>query len=118
MGAIVAMEVIAQAPERVDRIALLDTIPLAELPAIESAREPQIEKIMSGKLREVMREDMKPNYLYDGPKRRDLLDLCMEMSESLGAEVFVHQSRALQTKPTRNVKRNTRSRAGFMWRKR
>ncbi|MBL4871817.1 MAG: alpha/beta hydrolase [Rhodobacteraceae bacterium] len=99
MGGIVAMEVMAQAPKRVDRIALLDTNPKAELPAAKSAREPQIEKVMSGKLREVMRDEMKPNYLYDGPNRQDILNLCMEMSESLGAEVFVRQSRALQTRP-------------------
>lgn len=99
MGGIVALEVIAQAPERVDRIALLDTNPRAELPTVKSAREPQIEKVLSGKLREVMRDEMKPNYLYDGPNRQDILDLCMDMSESLGADVFVRQSRALQTRP-------------------
>lgn len=99
MGGIVAMEVIAQAPERVDRIALLDTNPRAELPAVKSAREPQIEMVLSGKLREVMRDEMKPNYLYDGPNRQDILDLCMDMTESLGADVFVRQSRALQRRP-------------------
>mgnify|MGYP002525159974 CR=1 FL=1 len=99
MGGIVAMEMISQAPDRVDRIALLDTNPRAELPAVRSTREQQIEKVLSGKLREVMRDEMKPNYLYDGPNRQDILDLCMEMSESLGAEVFVRQSRALQTRP-------------------
>lgn len=99
MGGIVAMEVIAQAPERVERIALLDTNPRAELPAVKAAREPQIQKVLSGKLREVMRDEMKPNYLYDGPNRQDILDLCMDMSESLGADVFVRQSCALQTRP-------------------
>ena len=98
MGGIVAMEIIAQAPDRVDRIALLDTNPRAELPAAKTAREPQIEKVLSGKLHEVMRDEMKPNYLYDGPNRQDILDLCMNMSESLGAGVFVRQSRALQTR--------------------
>lgn len=98
MGGIVAMEIIAQAPDRVDRIALLDTNPRAESPNVKVAREPQIEKVLSGKLREVMRDEMKPNYLYDGPNRQDILDLCMDMSDSLGADVFVRQSRALQTR--------------------
>ena len=35
MGGIVAMEVVAQAPDRVEKIALLDTNPRAELPAVE-----------------------------------------------------------------------------------
>jgi pimeloyl-ACP methyl ester carboxylesterase len=42
---------------------------------------------------------MKPNYLADGPRRQDILDLCMEMALALGAEVFERQSRALATRP-------------------
>jgi pimeloyl-ACP methyl ester carboxylesterase len=42
MGGIVAMEVLAQAPERVERLALLDTNPRAELPQVRANREPQI----------------------------------------------------------------------------
>lgn len=99
MGGIVAMEVIRQAPERVARLALLDTNPKAEAPAVAQNREPQIAKVRAGHLRAVMRDEMKPNYLTDGPQMGQILDLCMAMAETLGPEVFVRQSRALQTRP-------------------
>jgi pimeloyl-ACP methyl ester carboxylesterase len=99
MGGIVAMEVIRQAPERITRLALLDTNPKAETDAVAQFREPQIAKVMDGKLRSVMRDEMKPNYLTDGPNMGQVLDLCMAMAETLGPDVFVRQSRALQTRP-------------------
>lgn len=99
MGGIVAMEILRQAPERVERLALLDTNPLAETPEVRARREPQIEKVRAGQLRAVMRDEMKPNYLTDGPNRGAILDLCMAMAESLGPDVFIRQSRALQTRP-------------------
>ncbi|MBX3567816.1 MAG: alpha/beta fold hydrolase [Rhizobiaceae bacterium] len=95
MGGIVAMEMLAQAPERIDRLALLDTNPRAEAPEVRARRLPQIDKARRGGLRAVMRDEMKPNYLADGPDRDRILDLCMEMAMALGAEVFVNQSRAL-----------------------
>jgi pimeloyl-ACP methyl ester carboxylesterase len=50
-----------------------------------------------------MRDEMKPGYLADGPGRSAVLDLCMEMAEALGAEVFARQSRALTTRPDRRA---------------
>ena len=99
MGGIVAMEVFRQAPDRITRLALLDTNPKAEVAAVAQNREPQIDKVRAGGLRAVMRDEMKPNYLSDGPNMGQILDLCMAMAETLGPEVFVRQSRALQTRP-------------------
>ena len=101
MGGIVAMEIVAQAPERVTRLALMDTNPRAETAQVAARREPQIAAVRAGGLRRVMRDEMKPNYLAPGPGRAAVLDLCMEMAEALGPEVFVRQSRALQTRPDR-----------------
>ena len=99
MGGIVAMEVFRQAPDRVDRLGLLDTNPRAELEEVRQGREPQIRKVRAGHLREVMRDELKPNYLADGPNKGAVLDLCMEMALDLGADVFERQSRALQRRP-------------------
>lgn len=96
MGGIVAMELLRRAPDRVTRIALMDTNPLAETPVVAANREPQIVKVRAGRLMEVMRDEMKPNYLAPGPHRDDVLDLVMDMAAALGAEVFIRQSRALQ----------------------
>jgi pimeloyl-ACP methyl ester carboxylesterase len=99
MGGIVAMEVMRRAPARVERLALLDTNPRAEAEAVRQRREPQIAKALAGRLDSVMRDEMKPNYLADGPNRKTILDLCMEMALTLGPEVFARQSRALAARP-------------------
>ena len=99
MGGIVAMEVLAQAPDRVDRLALLDTNPLAETSAVQARRAPQIARVKAGGLFEVMRDEMKPNYLAGGPGQEAVLDLCLDMALSLGPETFVNQSLALRDRP-------------------
>lgn len=99
MGGIVAMEVVRQAPDRVERLALLDTNPLAEWESVKSARQPQIAAALTGDLRRVMREEMKPNYLTDGPNQGAILDLCMAMAMEQGPDVFVRQSHALMARP-------------------
>lgn len=99
MGGIVAMEVARQAPERVAKLALLDTNPRAETDEARAKREPQIARALAGDLAGVMKEEMKPNYLANAPAGSGILDLCMDMALSLGAEVFVRQSRALAGRP-------------------
>lgn len=101
LGGIVAMEVMARAPDRITRLCLMDTNPKAEHPRVAAAREDQIARVEAGGLREVMRDEMKPNYLADGPDRDAILDLCMDMAQTCGPDVFVAQSRALQTRPDR-----------------
>lgn len=103
MGGIVAMEVLAQAPDRVERLALLDTNPRAEAPEVQARRGPQIDRALSGGLRAVIRDEMKPNYLAQGAGRQAILDLCMEMALDLGPEVFARQSRALRDRPDQSA---------------
>lgn len=99
MGGIVAMEIMAQALERVERLALLDTNPRAEMPEVAARRGPQMGKVRAGALRTVMRDEMKPNYLVDSPNKPAIMDLCMEMANDLGPEVFIRQSLALRDRP-------------------
>ena len=99
MGGIVAMEVVRRAPERVERLGLLDTNHRAEAPHVSERRERQIEAVRAGRLHEVLRDEMKPHYLAPGPGREAVLDLVMEMAEALGPDVFERQSRALAARP-------------------
>lgn len=103
MGGIVAMAVLAAAPECVERLALLDTNPRAEAPEMRARRAGQIARAMHGDLAGVMREDLKPNYLAPGARRDDVLDLCMDMALGLGPEVFARQSEALRDRPDRQA---------------
>jgi pimeloyl-ACP methyl ester carboxylesterase len=99
MGGIVAMEVLRQAPDRVVRLALLDTNPCAELDEVKARREPQIAQVRGGGLTKVMCDQMMPNYLAQDANAAPILSLCAEMAEALGPEVFIRQSRALQNRP-------------------
>ncbi len=99
MGGIIAMEVLRQAPQRIERLALLDTNPLAESTAVKQRREPQIARVRAGELQAVMQNEMLPHYLADELNNRAILDLCMQMAVGLGADVFIRQSRALQRRP-------------------
>lgn len=99
MGGIAAMDIVRQAPERVTRLALMDTNHLAEPAERAAVRDQQIDRVRNGGLRSVMRDEMKPNYLTDGPNKERVLDLCMTMAEAMGADIFVDQTRALQGRP-------------------
>ncbi|MEJ1161749.1 alpha/beta fold hydrolase [Prosthecomicrobium sp. N25] len=99
MGGIVAMEIVRQAPERVEGLALLDTNPRAEAPEMAARRQPQIDRALAGGLAAVMRDELKPNYLAPGPGKTPILDLCLEMALGLGPAVFARQSRALRDRP-------------------
>lgn len=96
MGGIIAMEMLRRAPERVTRIALMDTNPLAETPQSAAAYEPMIVGAKSGRLEEVMRDFLRPSFLAPGPGRVAVLALCAEMTRDLGEGVFLRQIRALQ----------------------
>ena len=98
MGGIIAMEVLRQAPERVTNLALLDTNPLAESTAMQARRLAQIAKVEAVGLAELVRKEMKPNYLKPGTGKPDILELCMDMAMTLGPEVFISQSRALSSR--------------------
>ncbi|HRK24921.1 MAG TPA: thioesterase domain-containing protein [Beijerinckiaceae bacterium] len=69
MGGIVAMEMLRQAPERVERLALLDTNPFAERPEMRARRQGQIDRALAGDLAAVIRDEMKPNYLALGTRQ-------------------------------------------------
>ncbi len=100
LGGIVAMEVIRLAPARVAGLALIDTNPLAEQVTVQSNRNRQMALVSEqGKLLDVMRDELKPNYLANGVNKTQILDLCMAMAVDLGPEVFVRQSMALQSRP-------------------
>ena len=98
MGGIVAMEMYSQEPNRIEKLILMDTNPKAELDEVKLKREPQIREVNKGKLLEVMRDEMKPNYLAESENKRSVLNVCMDMALTLGPDVFINQSRALQSR--------------------
>ena len=95
MGGCVAMEILRRAPDRLTRIALMDTNALAETPQSAADYEPMIIKARSGRLAEAVPEFMPPEYLAT-THRNEVMALVMDMAENLGADIIVRQARALQ----------------------
>lgn len=96
MGGILAMEILAQAPERVAALALMDTNPLSEQAEVKTRRADHLKAVAEGRLLDVMRDDLKPNYLCNGPLKPSLMRLCMDMAMHLGPLAFQAQSIALR----------------------
>lgn len=99
MGGIVAMEVVRQAPDRIERLILMDTNPKSEADAVKAMRQPQIDAVQSGGLEAVLTQQMIPNYLHSTSTREDLKELCLQAALDLGPDVFTRQSLALRDRP-------------------
>ncbi len=96
LGGIVAIEVIRRAPDRVTRIALMDTTPLADTPQMAAERDPRIIRTRAGRFDEVLREELPSSALAPGPYRGEIQSLMTDMARGLGPEIYIRQSRALQ----------------------
>ena len=101
MGGIVAMEVARQAPQRVTRLALMDTNPWVEEDDVKATRNRQIDAAEAGQLEQLLRETMVPRYLANPYSL--LTELCVQMGLTLGKDVFIRQSLALQTRHDQKV---------------
>ncbi|MFW2542180.1 alpha/beta fold hydrolase [Primorskyibacter sp. 2E107] len=96
MGGMVALEIIRRAPDRVSRLALMDTSPLADTPAQAAERDPRMVRARTGRLREVLEQELPAETLAPGPYRNDILALARDMGAVLGLEIYLRQARALQ----------------------
>lgn len=102
LGAIVAVEMWVQAPERIAGLVLLGYNATADLPERAAHRPAQQAEVRAGGLERLLVEELKPNYL--GERQRGdamLLDLLRDMGMRLGSEVFTRQSEALRLRPDR-----------------
>ena len=97
MGGIVAIAMTDIAPDRIERLALLDTNHLADAPGRFEIRNRQIKDVLAGHLRDVIVDEMKPVYLAGANRtNQPLLDLLVAMAMDCGADMFVAQSLALR----------------------
>ena len=99
MGGILAFEIWRQAADRVTHLALLDTSPYEDAPERRSLRLEQIERALSGGLRSLAVESLKPLYLAEIHRDNDeLLGEILDMALDLGPNVFRQQSLALRNR--------------------
>jgi pimeloyl-ACP methyl ester carboxylesterase len=99
MGGYVAFEVMRQAPERVTRLALLDTSARADTPEQAANRRQAVELARQGKYRQVVAGNV-PRLLHpDHATDRALVDSVYAQAERIGAEAYVRQQTANMGRP-------------------
>lgn len=101
LGGIVAIEIMARSPERVDRLALIGTNPLPEAPSHAGAREARIIAARGGRLEDALFEEVPSQSLAPGPGRLAVQNTMRSMVNALGSDVFEQQSRALMRRGDR-----------------
>jgi pimeloyl-ACP methyl ester carboxylesterase len=95
MGGFIAMAVERLAPERVDRLALLDTSARADLPEQSAAREKLVALAQEGPLSDVV-ETLIPRFLHKSRLGDEALKRVVhEMATDTGVEAFARQQKAL-----------------------
>jgi pimeloyl-ACP methyl ester carboxylesterase len=99
MGAYIAFAMLRQAPERIVKLALLDTSARPDLPEQTAGREIQIAMAQSGRFAELPAQSIE-RYLHpDHQSDPVLAGLVRRMAEDTGPEAFVRQMRAIIGRP-------------------
>lgn len=99
MGGYIAFEIMRQAPERVAKLALINTQARPDTAEATARRRSMIARAKGGEFRAVLDE------LFQGfvhPSRREdaaLKLLIYDMGEDVGAEAFVRQQQAMMSRP-------------------
>jgi pimeloyl-ACP methyl ester carboxylesterase len=95
MGGYIAFEIIRQAPERVAKLALINTQARPDTPEASARRRGQIARARSGEYHAVL-DELFPGFVH--PSRREnaaLRQLVRDMGDDIGAEAFARQLTAV-----------------------
>jgi pimeloyl-ACP methyl ester carboxylesterase len=98
MGGYIAFEIMRQAPERVAKLALLDTAATPETPQQTATRKTRIELARYGRFAEAI-ELMFPTLVHrDRHGDEDLKRIVDQMGEETGADAFIRQQHAIMAR--------------------
>ncbi|HET7848135.1 MAG TPA: alpha/beta fold hydrolase [Pseudolabrys sp.] len=99
MGGYIAFAILRLAPERITRLALLDTSARADTPEQTALRKTQIAMAQEGRYGEIADLAM-PRYLHaDRQNDEPLKTTVRQMADETGSEAFVRQMTAIMTRP-------------------
>lgn len=111
LGGMVALEIMKQAPERVKKLALLDTNPHLPTNKQITVWKKFIQIAVAGKFNEITEKHLLKSLLSSHNSNTHLESIVIRMSEETGKEVMVRQMLALMTRtefksilPTINIK--------------
>ena len=99
MGGYIAFEIMRQAPQRVTRLALLDTGARGETPEQTERRQPAIALAKAGRYREIV--DLAfPIYVHRNRRNDEALKkIAITMAEETGVEAYFRQQQAIIGRP-------------------
>jgi pimeloyl-ACP methyl ester carboxylesterase len=98
MGGYIAFAMLRHAPERIAKLALLDTSARPDTPEQSASREKFIAMAESGKLAEVV-EILTQRFLHRSRHNDEALRRAVrDMATDTGAEAFVHQQKAIMSR--------------------
>ena len=99
MGGYIAFEIMRQAPERVAKLALINTQARSDTPEASARRRGMMDRARSGEYRAVL-DELFPGFVH--PSRREdpaLRRLVQDMAEDVGVEGFIRQQTAIMGRP-------------------
>ncbi|WP_126623149.1 alpha/beta fold hydrolase [Oceaniglobus ichthyenteri] len=99
LGAMVAIEMLRRAPERVRRIALMSTNCLSETPPAAAERDLRIARAKAGRLAEVMEAEVPPSCFAPGEYHDMVVGFMGQMALDQGVPAYLRQAMALQRRP-------------------
>jgi pimeloyl-ACP methyl ester carboxylesterase len=99
MGGYIAFAMMRLAPERIARLALLDTSARPDVPEQKAGREKFIAMAQTGKLADVV-EALTPRFLHKSRHNDEALKrVVRDMAADTGPEAFVRQQKAIMSRP-------------------
>jgi pimeloyl-ACP methyl ester carboxylesterase len=98
MGGFISLAMMRLAPERIDRLALLDTNARADAPERTAEREKFIAMAQAGKFAEV-NAALTPRYLHPNHRGEPFRKIVDDMAEDVGVDGFIRQQRAIMGRP-------------------
>jgi pimeloyl-ACP methyl ester carboxylesterase len=99
MGGYIAFAMMRLAPERIAKLALLDTSARPDSPEAKGGREKFIAMAQAGKLHDVV-ETLTPKFLHrNHVKDEALIKIVRDMAHDTGPDAFVRQQKAIMSRP-------------------